>query len=57
MIIFGFVIFLIIFLLFIEFFTLLFVNTGLAYNKERFQVISMLTSVGYTTNQMNLDIY
>lgn len=47
----GFVIFLIIFLLFIEFFTLLFVNTGLAYDKARFQVISMLTSVGYTTKE------
>lgn len=47
----GFVIFLIIFLIFIEFFTLLFVNTGLAYDKARFQVISMLTSVGYTTKE------
>lgn len=47
----GFVIFLVIFLLFIEFFTLLFVNTGLAYDKARFQVISMLTSVGYTTKE------
>lgn len=47
----GFIIFLVIFLLFIEFFTLLFVNTGLAYDKARFQVISMLTSVGYTTRE------
>ncbi|MGL5381497.1 cation:proton antiporter regulatory subunit [Clostridium sp.] len=46
-----FMVFLIIFLLFIEFFTLLFVNTGLPYDKARFQVISMLTSVGYTTKE------
>lgn len=51
MVIFSFTMFLIIFLLLIEFFTILFVNTGLSYDKARFQVISMLTSVGYTTKE------
>lgn len=51
MVLVSFVIFLIIFLLFIEGFTILFVNTGLPYDKARFQVISMLTSVGYTTKE------
>lgn len=51
MVIISFTIFLIIFLLLIEFFTILFVNTGLSYDKARFQVISMLTSVGYTTKE------
>ncbi|MGL4773873.1 MAG: TrkA C-terminal domain-containing protein [Clostridium sp.] len=51
MVVISFVVFLIIFLLFIELFTMLFVNTGLPYDKARFQVISMLTSVGYTTKE------
>ena len=39
------------FLLLIEFFTLLFVKTGLSYEKSRFQVISMLSTVGFTTKE------
>lgn len=51
MVLISFIVFLVIFLLFVEVFTLLFVNTGLTYDKSRFQVISMLTSVGFTTKE------
>lgn len=53
-IVFSFIIFLVIFLLLIEFFTVLFTLTGLKYEKARFQIISLLTGSGYTTKESEL---
>ncbi|WP_194192362.1 TrkA C-terminal domain-containing protein [Clostridium chrysemydis] len=46
-----FILFLTIFLLVINFFTILFRMTGLPVQKARFQVISLLSSTGYTTKE------
>lgn len=53
-IVFSFIIFLVIFLLLVEFFTVLFTSTGLNYEKARFQIISLLTGSGYTTKESEL---
>ncbi len=48
------VVFTVIFLFFIEIFTVLFQLTGLSKQKARFQVISILTGTGYTTKESEL---
>ncbi|AMN31250.1 potassium transporter TrkA [Clostridium perfringens] len=53
-IIFTFIVFLTLFLVLIEFFTILFKLTGLPQDKARFQVISLLTSTGFTTKESEI---
>ncbi|MFV0275179.1 MAG: TrkA C-terminal domain-containing protein [Bacilli bacterium] len=47
-------IFIAIFMTIVEFFTVIFMLTGLSYSKSKFQVISMLTSTGFTTKESEL---
>lgn len=49
-----FLLFLTVFLLVIDFFTILFRLTGLPIEKARFQVISLLTSTGFTTKESEI---
>lgn len=44
-------VFIAIFTLIVEIFTTVFMLTGLSHNKSKFQVISMLTSTGFTTKE------
>ncbi len=44
-------IFIAVFTLFVEIFTTIFMLTGLSHTKSKFQVISMLTSTGFTTSE------
>ncbi len=53
-----FFVFILIYLLIIEIFTVLFRLTGLTYDKANFQVISMLTNCGFTTQESeNITIF
>ncbi|MGL5616935.1 MAG: TrkA C-terminal domain-containing protein [Sarcina sp.] len=49
-----FLLFLTVFLLVVDFFTILFRLTGLPIEKARFQVISLLTSTGFTTKESEI---
>ncbi len=44
----------IIFMVIVEIFTIVLMLTGLSHNKSRFQIISMLTGTGYTTQESEL---
>ncbi len=44
-------VFIAIFTIVVEFFTIIFMLTGLSHKKSKFQVISMLTSTGFTTRE------
>ena len=50
----GFGAFILIFLVLVEFFAILLRLTGIEHDKARFQVISLLTSTGYTTKEAEI---
>ena len=49
-----FILFMTIFLIVIDFFSILFRLTGMPMKKARFQVISLLTSTGFTTKESEI---